>query len=165
MAGLTCQKFDLSRYKELYFHHKDWKKPGWISHRRYIPNPIPFKGPGVVVNVCVNSGIPPGEFDITRYEKLYLKKVAEEKSKIKLFKTKGKFWQKVDKSPLFSKNRKKLTKGINLSASNAMEKSKRDEKKKRVTAGNKPVNTQVPNTEKAREARRRASAYVRNKSK
>eukprot|EP00943_MAST-04B_sp_MAST-4B-sp1_P007001 g7001.t1 len=137
MAQLTWiypvdEKFDLSRYKELYFHYKDWKKPGWISHRRYIPNPIPFKGPGVVVNVTVSSGLPPGEFDITRYEKLYLKKVAEEKSKIGLFKRKGKFWRKVDKSPIFSKNRKKLDKGITLSTSNAIDKSLRDEKKKRV---------------------------------
>jgi hypothetical protein len=126
------EKFDLSRYKELYFHYKDWKKPGWISHRRYIPNPIPFKGPGVVVNVTVNSGLPPGEFDITRYEKLYVKKVAEEKRKVGLFKKKGKFWQKIDKSPIFSKNRKKLEKGITLSTSNAIEKNKRDEKKTRV---------------------------------
>jgi hypothetical protein len=47
----------------------------------------------------------------------------------------------------------------------AEERRATDEKKKRATAGNKPVNTQVPNTEKAREARRKASAYVRNKSK
>lgn len=40
-----------------------------------------------------------------------------------------------------------------------------DEKKKRATAGNKPVNTQVPNTEKAKEARRRASKYLSNKEK
>lgn len=38
-----------------------------------------------------------------------------------------------------------------------------DEKKKQATAGNKPVNTQVPNTEKAKEARRRASKYLSNK--
>lgn len=38
-----------------------------------------------------------------------------------------------------------------------------DEKKKRATSGNKPVNTQVPNTEKAREARRRATKYLRSK--
>jgi hypothetical protein len=44
------------------------------------------------------------------------------------------------------------------------ERRETDEKKKRVTAGNKPVNTQVPNTEKAREARRRASEYIRRKS-
>jgi len=40
-----------------------------------------------------------------------------------------------------------------------------DEKKKQATAGNKPVNTQVPNTEKAKEARRRASKYLSNKEK
>lgn len=40
-----------------------------------------------------------------------------------------------------------------------------DEKKKRATAGNKPVNTQVPNTEKAKEARRRASKYLSSKEK
>jgi hypothetical protein len=39
-----------------------------------------------------------------------------------------------------------------------------DERKKRATAGNKPVNTQVPNTEKARKARRLASEYVKRKS-
>lgn len=39
-----------------------------------------------------------------------------------------------------------------------------DEKKKRATAGDAPVNTQVRNTEAAREARRKASAYVRKKS-
>lgn len=38
-----------------------------------------------------------------------------------------------------------------------------DEKKKRATSGNKPVNTQVPNTEKAREARRRATKYLSSK--
>ena len=36
-----------------------------------------------------------------------------------------------------------------------------DEAKKRATSGNKPVNTQVPNTAKAREARRRASEIGR----
>jgi len=40
-----------------------------------------------------------------------------------------------------------------------------DEKKKRATSNNKPVNTQVPNTEKAKEARRRASAYIKSKGK
>ena len=40
-----------------------------------------------------------------------------------------------------------------------------DEKKKRATAGDKPVNTQVPNTEKAKEARRRASEYIKKKNK
>jgi hypothetical protein len=44
------------------------------------------------------------------------------------------------------------------------ERRETDEKKKRATAGNKPVNTQVPNTDKAREARRRASEYIRRKS-
>lgn len=39
-----------------------------------------------------------------------------------------------------------------------------DERKKQATAGNKPVNTQVPNTEKARKARRLASEYVKRKS-
>jgi len=38
------------------------------------------------------------------------------------------------------------------------------EKKKKETAGNKPVNTHVPNTEKAREARRRASEYIKKKT-
>ena len=38
-----------------------------------------------------------------------------------------------------------------------------DERKKRATAGNKPVNTQVPNTEKAKRARRLASEYLRRK--
>jgi len=47
----------------------------------------------------------------------------------------------------------------------AEERRATDEKKKRATAGNKPVNTQVPNTEKAREARRRASAYIKSKGK
>jgi hypothetical protein len=39
-----------------------------------------------------------------------------------------------------------------------------DERKKEATKGNKPVNTQVPNTEKAREARRRASEYIKRKT-
>ena len=38
-----------------------------------------------------------------------------------------------------------------------------DEKKKRATKG-KPVNTQVPNTEKAKEARKRATEYKKSKS-
>lgn len=38
-----------------------------------------------------------------------------------------------------------------------------DEKKKRATAGDKPVNTQVPNTQAAQEARRRASQYIKSK--
>jgi len=40
-----------------------------------------------------------------------------------------------------------------------------DEKKKRATSGDKPVNTQVANTEKAKEARRRASKYLSNRKK
>lgn len=39
-----------------------------------------------------------------------------------------------------------------------------DERKKRATAGNKPVNTQVANTEAAKEARRRASQYIKSKT-
>jgi len=39
-----------------------------------------------------------------------------------------------------------------------------DERKKRATAGDKPVNTQVPNTEKARRARRKVSEYIKRKS-
>lgn len=39
-----------------------------------------------------------------------------------------------------------------------------DEKKKRATAGDRPVNTQVPNTERAKEARRKASEYIKRKS-
>jgi hypothetical protein len=39
-----------------------------------------------------------------------------------------------------------------------------DEAKKKATRG-KPVNTQVPNTAKAREARRRASEYIKRKAK
>jgi hypothetical protein len=38
-----------------------------------------------------------------------------------------------------------------------------DERKRRATAGNKPVNTQVPNTEKAKRARRLASEYLKRK--
>ncbi len=38
-----------------------------------------------------------------------------------------------------------------------------DERKKEATSGNKPVNTRVPNTEKAKEARRRASEYIKRK--
>lgn len=45
----------------------------------------------------------------------------------------------------------------------AEERRETDEKKKRATAGNKPVNTQVPNTEAAQEARRRASQYIKSK--
>jgi len=43
------------------------------------------------------------------------------------------------------------------------ERTATDEKKKRATKG-KPVNTQVPNTEKAREARKRATEYKKSKS-
>jgi hypothetical protein len=39
-----------------------------------------------------------------------------------------------------------------------------DEKKKRATAGNKPVNTQVSNTEVAKRARRKASQHIKNRS-
>lgn len=39
-----------------------------------------------------------------------------------------------------------------------------DEAKKQATAGNKPVNTRVPNTEKAREARRKASEYIKRRT-
>lgn len=39
-----------------------------------------------------------------------------------------------------------------------------DEKKKRATAGDKPVNTRVANTEAARKARAKASEYIRRKS-
>jgi hypothetical protein len=38
-----------------------------------------------------------------------------------------------------------------------------DERKKEATRGDKPVNTQVPNTEKAREARRKASEYIKRR--
>ena len=38
-----------------------------------------------------------------------------------------------------------------------------DEKKKQATRGDKPVNTRVSNTEAAKEARRRASAYIASK--
>jgi len=39
-----------------------------------------------------------------------------------------------------------------------------DEKKKRATAGNKPVNTQVSNTGVAKRARRKASQHIKNRS-
>ena len=39
-----------------------------------------------------------------------------------------------------------------------------DEKKKEATRGDKPVNTKVSNTEKAREARKKASEYIRQKN-
>ena len=39
-----------------------------------------------------------------------------------------------------------------------------DEKKKQATRGDKPVNTQVPNTEVARRAKRKASAYIASRS-
>jgi hypothetical protein len=47
----------------------------------------------------------------------------------------------------------------------AEERRATDEKKKRATAGDKPVNTQVPNTEKAKEARKRATKYLSSKKK
>ena len=47
----------------------------------------------------------------------------------------------------------------------AEERRATDEKKKRATAGYKPVNTQVPNTEKAKEARKRATKYLSSKKK
>ena len=100
------EKFDLERYKSLYLHYQDWRKPSWISHRIYVPNKSTFK-PGTVVNVAVNSGIPPGEFDLRPYKKLYRKKLADEKRKLSIFKKKGKLWQKVDKSPVLGKNQKK----------------------------------------------------------
>jgi hypothetical protein len=40
-----------------------------------------------------------------------------------------------------------------------------DDAKKEATRGNKPVNTQVPNTEKAKIARSKASAYLRRVKK
>ncbi len=46
----------------------------------------------------------------------------------------------------------------------AEERRATDEKKKRATAGDKPVNTRVANTEKAREARRKASKYIERKT-
>ena len=39
-----------------------------------------------------------------------------------------------------------------------------DERKKEATRGNKPVNTRVPNTDAAREARRKASEYIKRRS-
>ena len=39
-----------------------------------------------------------------------------------------------------------------------------DERKKEETKGNKPVNTRVPNTDAAREARRKASEYIKRRS-
>jgi len=38
-----------------------------------------------------------------------------------------------------------------------------DEKKKQATRGDKPVNTRVSNTEAAKKARRKASAYLARK--
>ena len=40
-----------------------------------------------------------------------------------------------------------------------------DEAKKEATRGDKPVNTRVPNTEKAKRARRKASEYLKNRNK
>jgi len=48
-------------------------------------------------------------------------------------------------------------------ALSAEERRATDEKKKAATRG-KPVNTQVANTEKAKEARRKASKYIERKS-
>lgn len=48
-------------------------------------------------------------------------------------------------------------------ALSAEERQATDEKKKSATQG-KPVNTQVSNTEKAKEARRKASKYIERKS-
>jgi hypothetical protein len=45
----------------------------------------------------------------------------------------------------------------------AEERRATDEKKKAATRG-KPVNTQVSNTEKAKEARRKASKYIERKN-
>lgn len=48
-------------------------------------------------------------------------------------------------------------------ALSADERRATDEKKKEATR-NKPVNTQISNTEKAKEARRKASKYIETKS-
>ena len=123
----TDEKFDLERYKDLYLHYQDWEKPSWISHRIYVPNKSTFK-PGKIVNVGSNSGIPPGEFDLRPYKKLYREKLAIEKRKLSIFKKKGKLWQKLDKSPVLGKNKKKKVKVINLARSKSMDKDKRDKK-------------------------------------
>jgi hypothetical protein len=44
------------------------------------------------------------------------------------------------------------------------ERKETDRVKKEATRGGKPVNTQVPNTQKAKEARRRASEYIKSKT-
>ena len=46
----------------------------------------------------------------------------------------------------------------------AEERRATDEKKKDATRGDKPVNTRVPNTDKAREARKKASEYIKRKA-
>lgn len=46
----------------------------------------------------------------------------------------------------------------------AEERRATDEKKKAATRGDKPVNTRVPNTDKAREARKKASEYIKRKA-
>lgn len=46
----------------------------------------------------------------------------------------------------------------------AEERRATDEKKKNATRGDKPVNTRVPNTDKAREARKKASEYIKRKA-
>lgn len=45
------------------------------------------------------------------------------------------------------------------------ERRETDERKKEATRGDKPVNTRVPNTDKARRARQKASEYIKNKEK
>jgi len=45
------------------------------------------------------------------------------------------------------------------------ERRETDEVKKRATSGSKPVGTRVQNTEKAQEARRKASKYIEQKEK
>jgi hypothetical protein len=49
-------------------------------------------------------------------------------------------------------------------ALSAEERRATDEKKKAATRGDKPVNTRVPNTNKAREARKKASEYIKRKA-
>lgn len=45
------------------------------------------------------------------------------------------------------------------------ERRETDEVKKRATSDSKPVGTRVPNTEKAQEARRKASKYIEQREK
>lgn len=49
-------------------------------------------------------------------------------------------------------------------ALSAEERRATDEKKKAATRGDKPVNTRVPNTDKAKEARKKASEYIKRKA-